>query len=67
MALPDRYRCEHCGRQYVIDFSPRVMCAIHGEDDCCHAGEYVIDGEGRVVAVIASPDCITFATSEWSD
>ena len=67
MALPDHYRCEQCGCRFVIDFAPRLMCATHGDGDCCHVGEYLLDADGRVIAACAGPDCITFATTEWSE
>lgn len=67
MALPDHYICEHCGLRFVLDLAPMVMCATHGDDDECHAGEWLLFADGNIQRAAQSPECITFATSEWTE
>ena len=67
MALPDHYRCDVCGLRFVLTLEPLIMCATHGEDDHCHVGEFLLCDDGRTQRAAQSPECITFATSEWTE
>jgi hypothetical protein len=63
--LPDHWRCEQCGRRFLLDFQPAVMCTAHSEGAHCHTGHQELMADGSTLFVPASPSCLPFATTEW--
>jgi hypothetical protein len=57
----DLYRCDVCGRLFVMDLDPVTRCATHGENEHCHLGERVMEPGGFAVPAPASPTCIPYA------